>query len=74
MNAGKGWYVLLKNLTLKGFNSIKNEEKKNKDESSIRAVDVSKRFMPQIELFKISMWWTGVDFAETRVKDDIFFV
>ena len=23
---------------------------------------------------KIVLWWIGVDFADTRVKDDIFFV
>ena len=33
-----------------------------------------KRCIVKIEWFKIVLWWIGVDFAETRVKHDIFFV
>ena len=32
------------------------------------------RCIVQIELLKIVLLWIGVDFAKTRVRDDIFFV
>ena len=46
----------------------------NEDESSIGAVNVCNTCIVQIELLKIVLIWIGVDFAETRVRDDIFFV
>ena len=54
--------------------SHKHEQLPKKDESSIGAVYVCNRCMVQIELLKIVPWWIGVDFAETRLWDDIFFM
>ena len=51
----------------------------NKDESSIGAVKVCKRCIVQIVLLEIVLYVEcrlggGVDFAESSVRDDIFFV
>ena len=53
------------------FRGLKGKIRGNKDESYIGAVNVC---IVQIEMLKIVLCRVEVDFAVTRVKDDIFFV
>ena len=43
-----------------------SKQNKNKDESSIGAVNVCNRYIVHIEMVKIVLWFIGVDFTETR--------